>query len=368
MTALTLPLPKEELPEKLRRFGDPAAPAAARTLAAKGLVPVKGEELVTLLVHLAADAEVGAEAKATLAKLPDTVLHAACVAALHPAILDGLVDHVIGKRDMLEELAANRAAADDTIARIARSCDERMCERIAEDQQRLLAAPQIIEALYKNRNTRMSTVDRLVELAARNGVELTGIATFKAHVEAIAGELIPEPSDDPLPGDRVFAEALAEDSDDDPLDRDVLEGTEKIKDEHKSLEQKIGDMTVTEKLRMTIVGGAAARAILIRDNNRAISYAAISSPAATEAEAARHAMSRNVGEDILRYIGTKNDWLSNYDVKKNLVFNPKTPVGISMKFVGHLRPNDLRALARSKNVPANIRTTAQARVQQRDKR
>jgi hypothetical protein len=368
MTTLTLPLPKEELPEKLRRFGDPAAPAAAKAMAAKGLVPVKGEELVTLLIQLSADPTVGREAAATIAKLPDSVLASACTAALHPAILDRLVDHVIAKRDLLEEIASNRASADATIARIARSCDERMCERIAEDQQRLLAAPAIIESLYKNRNTRMSTVDRLVELAARNGVVLEGIATFAAHVEAIQGQLIPEPTDEPLPEDILFRATLEADSDDDPLERDLVDGTETVKETHKSLQQLLEDATVTEKLRLTITGGAAARTILIRDANKSVAIAAISSPATTESEAARHAASRNVGDDILRYIGTKNDWLSNYDVKKNLVFNPKTPIGISMKFIGHLRQNDLRALARSKNVPANVRTTAQQRLAQKEKR
>ncbi|MDH4282921.1 MAG: hypothetical protein OEV36_09745, partial [Myxococcales bacterium] len=47
-----LPLPLDAVPEGLRRFADPNGPAAARMMAAKGLVPVKGRDLVMLLVQL----------------------------------------------------------------------------------------------------------------------------------------------------------------------------------------------------------------------------------------------------------------------------------------------------------------------------
>src|SRR5688572_11112072 len=146
---LALPLPAAELPEKIRKFGDPDAPEAARAMAARGLVPVKGDELVTLLVQLAADRseKIGPAARETLTKLPDGVLAAACKSALHPAILDGLVDHVRSQPELLGELAGNRALDSETMARIARSADEQLCERIAVDQERLLAAPAIIEAL-----------------------------------------------------------------------------------------------------------------------------------------------------------------------------------------------------------------------------
>jgi hypothetical protein len=364
---MQLPLAKEDLPEKIRRFGDPAAPAPAKMMAAKGLVPVKGEELVTLLVQLTADPDggVSTQAKQTLGGLPDGVLSAACGAVLHSAILDGLLIHVEGRRDLVELLAINRATSPETVARIARTCDERLCERIADDQERVLEAPIIIEALYKNRNTRMSTVDRLVELAARNGVVLEGIATFQAHVEAIRGELIPEPTDEPLPTDLDFVAALAHDAGEDVIDIDKVDGTETVKETALPLAKRLEDATVSEKLRATIIGGASARAILARDKNRVVAMAAMTSPSMTESEAARIAQSRHVNEEILRFIGSRREWLGNYEVKRALLFNPKTPIGISMKFLGHMRESDLRTIARSKNVQANLRSAAQQRVQQR---
>ena len=122
---MSLPLPKEELPEKIRRFGDPAAPTPARTMAAKGLVPVKGTDLVTLLVQLSADSDEGVRSAAdgTLRGLPDEVLRPAVTAPLHPEILDGLLRYVQKEQSLLEELAANRATPHATVAKIAKQCD-----------------------------------------------------------------------------------------------------------------------------------------------------------------------------------------------------------------------------------------------------
>ena len=216
MTNLSLPLPAEELPEGLRRFGDPNGPAPARAMAARGLVPVKGADLVTLLVQLSADSDatIAKSARDTLGGVPDGVLIGACSAALHPAILDGLVRQVIDRDDALSKLAQNPALADDTLIHLARNASENITEIIAVNQQRLLGVPKVIEALYHNRNTRMSTADRLVELAARNDVVLSGVKSFQEHVEAIKGELIPESSEEALPSDEGFKEALEADSND----------------------------------------------------------------------------------------------------------------------------------------------------------
>ena len=54
-----LPIPTDAVPERLRRFADPNGPAPARMMAARGMVPVKGGDLVLLLVQLTADSDAG---------------------------------------------------------------------------------------------------------------------------------------------------------------------------------------------------------------------------------------------------------------------------------------------------------------------
>jgi hypothetical protein len=356
-----LPLPLDSLPQSIRRFCDPKGPPPARLMAAKGLVPVRGHDQVTMLAQLAADAvtEVRDAAKKTLQTLPPNVLRLSCDAPLPAPALE-LLSTLFLEQDVLERIVANSHTHDMTVERLARTCSEALAERIAVNETRLLGAPRIIEALYKNRNTRMSTADRLIELAARNGLDLTGIPAFKDHVEALQGQLIPEPSDEPLPQDATFAQTLAFDESQDSSEVFQEDGTggEEVKEQFKPLSMQITEMTKAEKLRMAMVGSKAARALLVRDHNKQVAFAAISSPQTTAPEAAEFAKSKEVGEEILRYIGNKKDWIKSSEVKHNLVFNPKCPVGISLKFLGHMRADELRQLGRSRNVSAQIRSLA----------
>lgn len=369
---LPFPLPAEELPQGIRRFGDPNAPTPARTMAARGLVPVRGNDLVTLLVQLANDPDpaISSAADESLSGIPEGVLLSACESpTLHPSVLDDLSRRFGDGPEVRHRLVQNHGTSDATIKDIAIRCDEATTELIATNQQRLLAAPAIIEALYKNRNTRMSTADRLIELAARHGVELTGIPAFQAHVEAIRGQLIPEATDEPLPGDMLFAEALAhDDEDEEAVELDLVDGSEAVKDRFKPLQIRIRDMSISEKIRMTVVGDAAARAILVRDVNKIVSHAAISSPRVSITEATNFAHSKEVSDDILRYVGNKREWVRSYEVKRALLHNPKCPIGIALKFVSHMRDNDLKALARSRNVPASIKQAARQRLDKKSRK
>ncbi len=363
-----LPIPLEEVPEALRRFADPNGPTPARMMAAKGMVPVKGAGLVLLLVQLSVDADAGVSQAATdtLAGLPENVLLPACKSDLPAGVLHEVALRFSKRDEVLARLAANHAVADATIAHISSHCVERITEIIAVNQQRLLGAPKIIEALYKNKNTRMSTADRLIELAARHEVELSGIPMFDELKKAIQGQLIPEPSEEPLPSDALFTKALDEDSDQDAMERDKIDGTEETKEEFVPLHTKIRNMNVGEKIRMALLGNAAARSILVRDPNRVVSMAAIASPAIGESEAKNAAQSREVSEDILRYIGRKREWLRSYEIKRYLCNNPKTPLALSMGFLSHMRRNDLRALSRSRGVPGPLKEAAKRRAKKFD--
>jgi hypothetical protein len=367
-----LPLPVDQLPASIRRFCDPAAPQPARLMAARGMVPVRGADQLMLLLQLSADpdATLAQSASDALGKLPESVLLPAAEAELHASFLDHLAERFREVEAVQERVVANPATHPETIEWIALRCSERVSERISVNEQRLLANPHIIESLYKNKNTRMSTADRLIELAARNQVVLD-LPTFQAHVEAIRGQLIPEPTDEPLPSDADFAQALAED-DDNPEAVSAGENEEATEDEvnqqYLPLMMRIRNMTSSEKLRLAMVGNAAARAFLVRDRDKSVAYAAITSPATNENDVIPIAHSKEVGEEVLRYIGNKREWTKNHEIKHGLVFNPKTPVGISLRFIGHLRDDELRLLSRSRNVSQPLKSAAMAKIMMKEKK
>jgi len=367
-----LPLPIAQLPAGIQRFCDPAAPMAARTMAARGVVPVKGDDQILLLLQFSADPDeaLAKTARDTLNGLPQGVLLSTCGAPVPPSFLDRLAELFRDSEAVLEQVVANANTDSGTVEWVAMRCNERVSERIAVNEQRLLAAPKIIEALYRNKNTRMSTADRLIELAARNNVVLD-IPTFQAHVEAIKGQLIPEASEEPLPSDLDFNAALKEDEAQAGIDvHATVEETEEeeVKEQFLPLMMRIRLMSSAEKLRMAMVGNAPARAFLVRDKNKTVAYAAISSPAMGENEVPAIAKSKEVGEDILRFIGNKREWTKSHEIKHALVFNSKTPVGITLRFLPHLRDAELKDLSRSKNVPASLKSAAMGRLQAKEKK
>ena len=366
----SLPLPEAELPAPLRRFCKVTTPAKMRLMAAKGLVPVRGSDQVTLVVQLSADPddEVRQAARESLARLPDSILWSACEAELHPAVLDALALFLAHSEPVLMRVVGNPAVLDSTLARIAALGGEHVSERIATNEQRLLGAPRIVEALYKNPATRMSTADRLLELAVRNGLELRGIPMFEQAAQAVQGQLIPEPSEEPLPTDVAFQESLQQDDDDpEAIERDRVDGSESLKQKYQPLAMRIAQMSLTEKLRLSFVGNAAARALLVRDCNKQVAMSALSSPKFTVKEALEVAHSRAVDESLLRYIANKRDWLRNGELKRALVFNPKTPVGLSLRFLSHMRLSDLKALTKSRNVAAQIKAAASQYLMRRER-
>ncbi len=366
----SLPRPLRELPESIQKFCDPDTALPMRTMASRGLVPVKGADLLFMLAQIAAESshDLASNARTALAKLPDAILTGAVEAVTHPGLLDALGEMLPVESPAIEYIVAHPFIAAASVEMIAKRATERVSERIAVNEQRLLRHPMIIEALYKNPSTRMSTADRMIDLAARNNVELPGIPAFKDHAAALEGQLIPEPTEEPLPTDQAFVEAVVLD-DDDPLavEPDKVDGTEKLKKKNLPLAMQVKDMTIAEKIRLTMVGGAAARSLLVRDRSKVVATAAISSPKMTDAEAAVIAQSKEVSEDILRYIGNRRQWHSNYQVKKSLVFNPKTPLGIALTFLGHMNITDLKDLTRSRGIPAPLKSAAGQRIQKKEK-
>jgi len=122
--------------------------------------------------------------------------------------------------------------------------------------------------------------------------------------------------------------------------------------------QQIQKMSVSEKIQLALKGNKEARNILIKDANKKVALTVLESPKMTEQEIEMIAQSKNVSEDVLREIASKRDWLKNYSVVKSLVNNSKTPVGISLSHLNHLKEKDLNDLAKNKNISETIRTSA----------
>lgn len=362
-----------QLSPPAQKIAAAGAPPKLQEMAAKGIAPgVRPADLVALLVVLAQSENeaVRTTAQKTLGQPPDQLLTGALAADLQPAAVDALAQACVERRDALEKLLAMPQIHMDTVEEVARRGSEQITELIATNEDRLLKHPRIIELLYLNKNTRMSTADRLIDLAARNGVVLTGIPAFKEAAQALQNELIPEPSEEPTPDDLLFqetqaiAEQVATGEDEDTHEEDE-EGNETLKEQFKSLYQRLADMTMSQKIRRASLGTKEELMLLVRDHNKVVASAAIRSPKMQESEVVMVSRNRNISDEVLRIVGNTPEWLKSYSVKKNLVENPKTPVTIAQRLVTHLRETDLRSISKSKNVTGPIKDAARRHLERR---
>lgn len=412
------PLDEATLGPAAAKLVGPAAPAPMRGMVAQGLAPLPPRDLLTALYQLwvTNDPEHGETAGRTVAKLPPPVLDGALADPnLPPGVLDLLARKLLDAPQWLEKIVRHPNVDDETLAAVARVASEEVCEIIAENQVRWLAAPKIVEALYHNPKCRMSTVHRVLELAVREGVELR-LPNLDEIRQALAEEDgAPDPERDDVfraaaeqaaAREGAKAEALATAGATDDVDLDAAPETEE--DDLEALLASDGDLDLPlealgdegaaaegaqdgegdadrqargvarridaatfsklrpmEKIRLALLGDAFERSLAIRDSNRAVAMSAIKSPRVKENEVVNYAANRTLPHDVIRYIASRRDWVKLYAVKLNLVMNPKTPMAVAMSLLGHLQPQDVRKVAKSRNIPSALQAAAKRRLSQR---
>jgi len=357
------------------------APLKVQELAAKGVAPgLKPAEVVAVVVVLSRSdrAAVHDNAVSTIKNLPAPILQGALATDLEPAIIHALGQAYVDRVEVIEKLVLMPRVAIDTVEHLARVGTEEITEIVATNETRLLEHPQIIELLYMNAATRMSTADRIVDLARRNGLELGGIPTFREAAQALEGELIFEPSTEPTPDDLVYVEAVAiaeeisaevaatkgVEPEDTHVEK-VDSAEEVVKEKFVPLYKRIADMSISQKVRRATLGTKEERLLLVRERNRLVCTAVARSPMLQEDDVDLITKNRNMSEDVLKIIGSNGEWLRSYTIKKNLAENPKTPPMMAIRFALALRESDMRNFVKNKNVPNPIRDAVRKHLQKR---
>lgn len=203
------------------------------------------------------------------------------------------------------------------------------------------------------RETARVTLDRipvesLTAFLARSDVSI-GVREFFADRGVFPAETPSLSAEDPLldTESNTEAEAVEEEAPDDSRD---------------SLVQKLASMSFTERLKAAMKGTREMRAILIRDPNKMVSAAVLSSPKLNDSEIEGFSRMTNVPEEVLRIIGANRAWTKSYSVVVGLTKNPKTPIGLSLNLMSRLNDRDVSNLASDRNVPEPLRQAARRKV------
>jgi hypothetical protein len=359
----------EKLQPAVQKVLSDGAPLPVQLMASKGVIPgAKPHEIVIAISVLAGreDQKLRESAAATLAKLPPPILTGALSADLPGSVILQLARAYQTNHEVIEQLLRMPRISGEALELMAMGADERAGEIIATNEELMLKHPVVIEKLYMNKRVRMSTADRLIELCVRNGIELS-ISAFKEAAMAIKNELIAEPSEEPTFDDVLFRETqeaaekleLGDDEDTHEIDE---EGEEKVKEKVIPLYARMAEMTVSQKIRCATLGSSAERLLCVRDSNRLVAAAAAKSPLLKEPEAVQISASRSVSEDVLRLLAMNKDFSRNYQIKLNLVSNPRTPFTFASRLVPMLRDSELKMLSKSKNVTGAISTAVRQQL------
>lgn len=203
--------------------------------------------------------------------------------------------------------------------------------------------PRILELLARL-HCPNPLIDRAISLNPQADEKALGILAEQRTAT------VPLPESGPCPDVDNSADTEEQKSDDD--------GEKEEDEEYLSKYQLSQEMSITEKIKMALTGDKEWRMLLIKDTNKLISGAVIKNPRLTEAEVLAITKSSVNNDEILREISGNKEWIKNYQIRKALVENHKTPLPSALRFLSGLTDKDLAGFAKSKNVSTVISTQA----------
>lgn len=373
------------------------APHPARLAAASGLLPLPQSDLLEVLVALrqSTDPEIAQAASSTLeSQEPADLLAAAKDTDTAASVLEYFASASL-TREVHEAVIQNKKTSDEALALLARSTtDSSMVELIALNQQRLVRAPAIIDAILENparsaeaerraRETRREFFEKergarqiaeelrargktaaaeffeTAELTTAHGeLSLDDAWLIAEHIEVSDADL----DDSWLPAER-YEELLPENAAEHVAAvQRVIEGemleTGMVAPERISLIRRIMFMNVRDRVKLASKGDREARSILIRDPNKIVASAVIRNPRITDQEAENIAAMRTVADEVLRLMALNRNWARSYPIIHNLVRNPRTPIPTCINILPRIRTKDLQNLSQNRNVSEAVRRQA----------
>jgi hypothetical protein len=370
--------------------------------AARGALSVPPEETIEILVYLALHSKLFAErARLTLAGWDE---QASMAAAANPKTSAEVLGYFVSPKNLrtclLPALAENPSVKEEALDELAVSGARAVAEGLLMSA-RVMNSPQLLRALQSNailRPTELAEIEKklaaleanpvaaatevdaaeevvestVIKFLEENAAELaaekekpfqpigmavddaggeaaevgsqTGAATTSASADATAGKPVAAAAGKPA------ASAVAV-----KAKKQAPPGLEERRD---SVLQKIAKLDIRGRITLAMRGSKEDRSILIRDSTKLVAIAVLESPKVSDGEVEKFALQKNVLEAVLRAIPLKRRFAKNYNIMRNLVQNPRTPLDLSLGLMKNLLIHDLKNLSGNKEVSDTIRKLA----------
>ena len=380
--------------------------------AARGALSVPPQEMIEILVYLATQTKIFAErARLTLAGWDEASSRAAAADPQTPKeVLAYMITPVNLRPTLLPTLLENPSVSEKLLLDLARSASRYMVETLVKSG-RINQSKTILSALSSNPNlnpnqsaevaAKLSSLAAPVETAAPAAASSNVMKAAEpesphhaSSTETAPGDL-PEDADvtayltehaaeisadankpfqpiggvqeelNPTPHPEAAhaeTEATASTSTQGAATAAQRAPAKKIylsaEEQRGSALQKIAKLDIKGRIQLAMKGTKEERSLLIRDGTKLVAIAVLESPKVTDGEVEKFAGQKNVLEAVLRAITMKRRFIKQYAILRNLVFNPRTPIDVSLGLVKHLLTADLRNLTGNKEVSDTVRKMA----------
>jgi len=374
--------------------------------AARGALSVPPEETIEILVYLALHSKLFAErARLTLAGWDE---QASMAAAADPKTSAEVLGYFVSPKNLrtclLPALAENPSVKEEALDELAVSGSRAVVEGLLTSP-RVMNSPQLLQALQSNaklRPTELAEIGKkLAALEANPTAAATEVdaadevveSTVIKFLEENAAELAAE-KDKPFQpigmsldeaGGETAGEVEAEvgpqaaaatgsANADAAAGKSATAATGKpagavaikakkqppagVEERRDSVLQKIAKLDIRGRITLAMRGSKEDRSILIRDSTKLVAIAVLESPKVSDGEVEKIALQKNVLEAVLRAIPLKRRFAKNYNIMRNLVQNPRTPLDLSLGLMKNLLIHDLKNLSGNKEVSDTIRKLA----------
>jgi hypothetical protein len=390
------------MPRMLDMIRNSQVPANLMQSAARGALSVPPDETIEILVYLALHHKLfGEQARLTLAGWDEK---ASLSAAADPKSSTEVLGYFISPENLrprlLPALAENPSIGEESLSKLATLGSRSVVETLLTSV-RVKNSPRLLQALQTNPNLNPKELAEIGKtLAARESVPVAESTapeddtpdeviqgTVTKYLEENAAELAAE-KDKPfqpigisLEGvggevpDEVGSQAAADKaSASAAADKSAAEKsagaaasvamsakkkpTPVGEDRRDSTLQKISKLDIRGRITLAMRGTKEDRSILIRDSTKLVAIAVLESPKVSDGEVEKFALQKNVLEAVLRAIPLKRRFAKNYNITRNLVQNPRTPLDLSLGLMKNLMIHDLKNLSGNKEISDTVRKLA----------
>ena len=376
-----------------------AVPATLMHSAAKGSLSVPPGEMIEILVYLADHKLFGEQARLTLASWDSRLSLAAAADPQSPKeVLEYLAAPKNLRIALVPALLENPSVPEEALVALAESASREVADLLLASA-RVGTSESTLQALSANASLSgiqsAAVSDKLAALRPASAVSQAAEEQEEILLETTISE--PGPPDEVL--DEGLMAYLTEHADEIAAEVDkpfqpiggfyedlVPSGEEPLaetapeqpatavpaahkaavaKKPHTGLEQergsalqKIARLDIKGRIQLAMKGTKEERSLLIRDGTKIVALAVLDSPKISDGEVEKFASQKNVLEAVLRTIPMKRRFMKHYGIVRNLVFNPRTPLDVSLGLMKNILTHDLRNLAGNKEVSETVRKLA----------